>query len=544
MKVLLVQPPVEDFYDTDIRLQPLGLCMLKAAVGQHLPRVEIAVRDYHRGFGRRTIPVPLELSYLREYYQHPDTSPFCSFHHFYHFGASFEEIGREVAREAPDLVGISSLFTPYHRDALACAGEIRKHLDVPILMGGPHVSADPHAVLNDPRVDYVIYGEGERPLVELLRAMGSGISLEQVPNLGFKKNDRVILNPAAENFDFIDLPSPDLTDLPLDRYLYKGRPLCFITTSRGCPHRCTFCSVHKTFGKRFRSRSPVEVLSEMKVRYSEGYRVFDFEDDNLSFHLEDFKRLLQAVIKEFPQDEIRLTAMNGISYLNLDTEALTLMKRAGFTDLNISLVSVHPSTMEKLQRPYDLAKYQEVVFHAHRLGMAVVSYQILGLPSETVEEMVSTLAFMARLPVLIGPSVFYLTPGSPIAREFPHLEEKDFLKARSTAMAIETTHFSREDLYTLFLSTRILNFLKGIRTEKERMTLPEALALASVSSKRSQTGAELLDGLLRGKKLFAATPKGERHLTHFKPDLFFRVLKETRIIQTRQGVLIDLDYGH
>ena len=174
MKILLIQPPVQDFYDTDIRLQPLGLCMLKAAARKFLPHIQVIVRDYHQGYGRKTIPLPAELSYLRDYFKYPDTSPFSTFFHYCHFGASFDEIAEEAAHEKPDMVGISSLFSPYHREALACAREIKKRLNIPVLMGGSHVSAAPLSVLNDPSVDFIIRGEGERAFVEFLKACGDG----------------------------------------------------------------------------------------------------------------------------------------------------------------------------------------------------------------------------------------------------------------------------------------------------------------------------------------------------------------------------------
>jgi hypothetical protein len=95
MKVLLIQPPIQDFYDTEIRLQPLGLCMLKAVVKKLLPDVDVTVKDYHQGHGHKTIPYPPELSYLKEYYPFPDRSPFSMFHNYYHFGATFEDVARE-----------------------------------------------------------------------------------------------------------------------------------------------------------------------------------------------------------------------------------------------------------------------------------------------------------------------------------------------------------------------------------------------------------------------------------------------------------------
>src|ERR1043165_6067410 len=68
LKVLLVQPPVQDFYDTDVRLQPIGLASLKAAVKKHLPHVEVIIKDYHAGCGRRTVAIPDELRDLMDYY--------------------------------------------------------------------------------------------------------------------------------------------------------------------------------------------------------------------------------------------------------------------------------------------------------------------------------------------------------------------------------------------------------------------------------------------------------------------------------------------
>ena len=540
MKILLIQPPVQDFYDTDIRLQPLGLCMLKAAAKKFLPNMQVTVRDYHQEHGRKTIPLPAELSYLRKYFKYPDSSPFSTFFHYYHFGASFEEIAKDVTYEKPDLVGISSLFSPYHREALACAREIKKRLNIPILMGGSHVSAAPLSVLNDWSVDFIIRGEGERPFVEFLKAWKAGLPLESEPNLGFKRNGEPVLNPMAENFALGDLPVADFSDLSPDRYLFEKKPLCFITTSRGCPHQCTFCSVHLTFGDKFRRRSPENVLSEIRQRYSEGYRVFDFEDDNLSFSKEDLKTILNALIAEFPEDDLRLVAMNGISYLSLDRELLELMKKAGFRSLNISLVSANADVLTRLKRPHTLKKYLDVVNQAHSLGFDIVSYQILGIPYETPDDMVDTMALMASLPVLIGASIFYLTPGCPIAGEFPEMTESDIFKSRSTAMAIETDQFRRDDLYTLFITARIINFLKGLRLTGEKVSLQDALKQAESAGHREKLGAQLLRKLLDERRLYAATKGGFEALPGFKADIFLEVWTKYRSVRTLDGTWIDL----
>jgi radical SAM superfamily enzyme YgiQ (UPF0313 family) len=403
-------------------------------------------------------------------------------------------------------------------------------------MGGSHVSAAPLSVISDPSVDFIIRGEGERPFVEFLRAWEAGLLLEGVPNLGFKRNGDPVLNPMAENFPLDNLPPADFSDLRPDRYLFEKRPLCFITTSRGCPHQCTFCSVHLTFGEKFRRRSPENVLSEIRQRYSEGYRVFDFEDDNLSFSREDLKTILNALIAEFPVNDLRLVAMNGISYLSLDREILEPMKRAGFRSLNISLVSANADVLARLKRPHTLNKYLDVVNQAHGLGFDIVSYQILGLPYETLDDMVDTMALMASLPVLIGASIFYLTPGCPIAQEFPEMTESDIFKARSTAMAIETDQFHRDDLYTLFITARVINFLKGLRLKEKKVSLQDALSEAEQLGHREKLGAQILRKLLDERRLYAATKVGLKPVPRFNAKLFFRVMEKSNLIKTKGGV--------
>ena len=540
MKIILLQPPIRDFYDTDIRLQPLGLCMLKAAVKKHLPDIEVIVKDYHQGWGRKTIAYPREFSYLRAYYQYHDKSPFSMFYHYYHFGAGFDEIARDVAKEGPDIVGISSLFSPYYREALACARAIKGVSGVPVIMGGSHVSAMPHSMLPDTSVDYIIRGEGERPLVEFLKAFLSGGSMFSVPNLGFKRNAEVILNPMDSPYDYVELAWADFSDFPADRYTLNNEPLCFITTSRGCPHKCAFCSVHMTFGDGFRTRSPDDVIMEIQKRYADGYRVFDFEDDNLSFSRDYFKELLNRLISLFPERDIKLVAMNGISYMNLDPEILELMKRGGFSGLNLSLVSSKAETLKRYRRPHTLDKYLEIVDKARSLGLDIVTYQILGLPGESLDDMIKTMILLAGLPVLIGVSIFYLTPGSPASLAFPGMTGDDVVKSRSTAMAVETGEFIRDDLFTLFITARIINFLKGVKSGAEGPGFMDALEAAEDSDKRGSLGAGVLKRLFNEKKLYAATGNEMKVIDRFETDLFFRLWERLPYICTQEGGRIDL----
>lgn len=532
MRILLVQPPVQDFYDTDVRLQPIGLAYIKAAVRAHLPDIDILIKDYHGGHGRRTVVIPKELRYLTEYYSVADKSPFSTFHQYYHFGKSFDEIEAEIAELNPDVVGISSLFTPYYREALEVAARVKRVTCALVVMGGSHASAVPESLLRSPHVDYVIRGEGERAFVEFAHALQAGKPVDEVPGLAYKRAGDLVFNPIEANYPIGDLPIPDLSDFALTSYGLAGKPMTCMITSRSCPHKCTFCSVHTTFGTDYRRRSVDRVLEEIQLRHEQGYRVIDFEDDNLTYYKQTFKELCRRLIQRFPSREMQFVAMNGISYLSLDDELLELMFHAGFTHLNLALVSSDKAVRETTKRPHTLAAYVRVVDKAHALGFKIVSYQILGLPNESLDSMIQTLAFNTRLPVLLGASPFYQTPKSPIARGLV-LSETDHIKARLTALAIETDSFRRSDVYTLFVTTRIVNFLKGLPLDRPKDLLD--LLQRRWPDPRIQTGFELLQLLAETGTLFFSTAGGKIANQNFRIDLLARVLHAAGTIQCQNG---------
>jgi radical SAM superfamily enzyme YgiQ (UPF0313 family) len=537
MKVLLVQPPVQDFYDTDVRLQPIGLCYLKAAVKNHLPEIDVIVRDYHGGGGRKTVAIPKELRYLTDYYAVDDKSPFSTFHRYYHFGKSFDAIESDIAELKPDVVGISSLFTPYFREVLEIAARVKKRLQAVVVIGGSHASAAPESLLCSPNIDYVIRGEAEKAFVELLRRLRDRARVDDVPNLGYTRDGVITCNPIEDNFPIDDLPFPDLSDFSPHHYALGRKPLAFIITSRSCPHRCSFCSVHTTFGTSYRRRSLENVLEEIELRYRQGYRVIDFEDDNLTYYKNIFKELCRRLIIRFPKREMEFVAMNGISYLSLDDELLELMYRAGFSHLNLALVSSDKTVRETTKRPHTLEAYLKVVYKAHALGFRIVSYQILGLPNESLESMLQTLAFNARLPVLLGASPFYLTPEAPIARGLSFADH-DYVKARLTTMAVETEAFRREDIYTLFITTRIINFLKGLpMTSSADLT---ELLHQPWNDPRTRIGFELLNAFAETHRLYLWTKHGLVENKRFKPELLIRVVSEAAEIGCQNGEKISV----
>jgi hypothetical protein len=118
------------------------------------------------------------------------------------------------------------------------------------------------------------------------------------------------------------------------------------------------------------------------------------------------------------------------------------MRAAGFSRLNLALVSSDVAILETSKRPHTIEKYKEVVLAARRLGFQITSYQILGLPYESIESMLGTLSLAARLPVLLGASMFYRTPASPIASIYASEGGDSHFLARMTAIANESKFFS------------------------------------------------------------------------------------------------------
>jgi radical SAM superfamily enzyme YgiQ (UPF0313 family) len=200
-----------------------------------------------------------------------------------------------------------------------------------------------------------------------------------------------------------------------------------------------------------------------------GIEVFDIEDDNFTFDQERAKQLMNLIINSFGERKIELSAMNGISFASLDGELLNLMKRAGFHTINLSYVSTNPSTKERMRRPEPTTEFDKVLEKAEQIGLHVIAYAILGMPGQTTEEMVDTLMYLMGEKVLVGPSIYYPTPGTPL---FGRCEKEGILPPhpvqwRSSAFPVETKEFDRVDLLTLFRLARVINFIKGKMDGKE-----------------------------------------------------------------------------
>jgi len=526
MNVLLVQPPIRDFYRTSIRSEPIGLAYLAASLREDGHEVQILDCQTEQ---KRAVPVPSELSYLKDLYPFYDKSPFKLYTGFYHFGMWWEDIRKRIEDSKADVFGISSSFTPYHGEALGIA-RIVKEWDQRkiVVMGGAHVSCDPEGVLKSPDVDYVVLGEGEvrfSSLLDLIERKKSE-DLEEIDGIGFHRDGALRIHPPREfihDLDSLPHPARDLYDP--GRYRIGKRYSTTIITSRGCPHHCAYCSAHLIMGRAFRARSPEAVIREMlECRTRLGTRLFDIEDDNFTFDRDRAKRLMRGIIEGFGEEKPELRAMNGISFASLDGELLQLMKQAGFRTVNLSFVSTFPSTIAGTLRPEGGIGFERILEETERSGLEAVVYAILGMPDQSIEEMVDTLIYLMGKRVLIGPSVYYPSPGTPL---FQRCQERGILPPhscqwRSAALPIQTEAFDRLDLSTLLRLARTINFLKGKMDETE---LEEGLTWKGLfqvlKNQRGKAKAEVKGG----EEAKTKVEVGERNGRHWM-ELLRRMIEE------------------
>jgi len=432
VKILLIQPPLEDFYTTPIRLYPLGL--LYAARVFQMFGMEVRILDCLNPLKRRRLPLPPTFDYLEPLFRdHPHL-----FQHYYRFGISDAAILEAVDAFGPDVVGISSQFTAYFKSVAEVAAAIKARFRIPVFVGGNHATVFADRILERcPQLDGVIPGPAEKGIPEWMRDQGLDASI-----VDWKS----ILPPR-------DLISSDVHRIGKKRYIS-------LTASRGCPFACEFCSVSAMFGRKIAYRDPDAVAREMlESRLLRQASIFNFEDDNLTFDRSWFCAFLKILAQTPGLQGIELTAMNGLCHATLDAELLVRMKACGFQRLNLSLVTRDPMLQRRYRRPGDESHLDTLIRQARRLGFHITVYLIMGLPDQTLGEIRDTLDYLFDRKVLVGPSVFYLPPGSPLyARlSLPERLKENWDLYRSSAFAMETAHLTRKDLVGLFNEVRARN---------------------------------------------------------------------------------------
>lgn len=524
MKVLLVQPPVEDFFYTQKRSYPLGLLYLATRLREI---ADVEILDLRV---KRVLPAPNPFPEVGEFYRSDIHSPFSLFKGYKRFGLCDREIRGILEEKRPDFLCISSLFSAYSGEALEVA-RIAKELNpkVNVVLGGHHPSSLPDMVLREEYIDYVIRGEGETPLFQLVDAVMSKRldRLERIKGLCFKSKGSLWISDSLNFENDIDLiPQRDLLDHRF--YRTEGKSYCFMVTSRGCQNSCSFCANMKV---PYRERSLRSIEEELEAILSMKIDWIDFEDDMLG------GERLGRVMDLLKGKGLLLSMMNGIYPRLLSKDLLWKMKDSGFIKLNISLVDLNESLCLFHGRE-PLSNIDEILSSCKDLCLDTEVHFIVGLPGQRREDLLKTMCFLSQRRCLLGPSVYYLHPMNPLNEEIlgPNWKEK-VAYMRSSTLLSANGEFSRLSLFTVLKLCRFINLVKR-EVDKAKTNLGLAEIKLSDPIER-----ECFDSFLKERKFKAYDRREGRFV--FEPcdnellSSFFELMKGKRIVGYRTSFYVE-----
>ena len=405
MKILLIAPPVFDFYFTTHRMEPLGLLYIREALEK--AGHDVTLYDATASGKVKRVATPPEFAYLDKFYEE-DASPFSLHCGYKRLGDSFLKIVDFISKNNFDLIALSSLFSPYHPDVENLAAEIKKVTRTPVAIGGTAVNAQKKKIAETTNADYLNCGNGAVTLPLLADAIEWKISFGEAIGLIDRKNGEIIFNePSLEPAWCEDL-IPKRENL---RWFRKKR-IAKIIFSAGCRNRCAFCSIHRDNKLAFREIPHIK--KELEYLLSIGAEVVDIEDDDIFSNGEYTSQILD-ILEEMHAKGLCFTAMNGLTARNILPFAAKLAN-AGFIKLDLSLVSAEKSVANHLHRPHGIAEIEEIIRRTEGKTEIEV-FLIPGLPGTELADTCSTLLHLHKLGVKGGLSPLYLVPGVPMFEE-------------------------------------------------------------------------------------------------------------------------------
>lgn len=283
----------------------------------------------------------------------------------------------------PYIFGISCVTAAVKRGYGLAKIIKTKYPDSIVIMGGIHPAVLPEEALNTGFIDIVVRGEGEETLIQLYEAIKAKADYTKIAGISFKKGNNILHNPPARLI-------PDLNMLPsfpyylfeehLDKYNFG-----FISSSRGCPYNCIFCSQRVISGRKCRYVAPERVIEEIDLlinRYNQNSIVF--VDDNFTTNKERVKKLCILMHKKkfYKKAKFHCQARGDA----IDIETLEYLKMAGFKFIDFGLETASERLMNLLNKGETVDDNIKAVRLAKKLGFRVSGTFILGLPTETEEE--------------------------------------------------------------------------------------------------------------------------------------------------------------
>ena len=314
-------------------------------------------------------------------------------------GLGWDDLRRIIQEQRPDLVG-GTAMTPYF-PALLRAMQIAKEADPSTVTvpGGQHVTFLPEETLRGyPEVDVIVRGEGERVIIDLTRALIDGADLATVPGIAFRRGGQdekveIVQTPDASPVDLGALPLPAYHLLPMAAYRFEwlGNPFGVMQASRGCPHRCTFCSEWPFWGS-WRPR-PTEAIVEEITLLSERYNCQSiwFGDDCFNVDGDRMAAMCEGIL----QRGIRINwfYQGRADLVVKHKDLLPLMRRAGNRMTQIGIEASTDDELADLNKRLSVGQVQEAVALLKANDIVGQGMIIIGTPTDSARSIQDKLRF-------------------------------------------------------------------------------------------------------------------------------------------------------
>ncbi len=313
-----------------------------------------------------------------------------------------DDVVAKVAEYVKDLrrpyIFAFSVLTASFRSAVLVSQELKELFpDSVIVFGGIHPSASPEEVLAYKHIDAVIRGEGEKELAEFYKCIKENSDFTRIEGLSYRKDGVIVHNKVSQHSINLD----SLPDFPY--YLFKSDryDLGFVVSSRGCPHRCIFCSNRVTTGKRYRYSSAKKIMRDLDWVYNQyllknkAKRNVQFLDDNLLVNHNRVYELLEE-IKKSGFDK-KLTFSFQARGDNVNFKILKDLYDAGFKSVFFGLETASEEIMKLIKKDETVARCVEAVKMAKQIGFHVSATFIYGFPGETHQDRMDCLKLSKEL---------------------------------------------------------------------------------------------------------------------------------------------------
>ncbi len=408
MRVLLINPPLQRLSEVRNAYFPLGLGYLAAVLDAHGSYVRIYNAD--KGPEEKDFyPISSNWERIRRHQRYVeglrnDSHPVWA------------EIRETISKFEPDVVGLTIMTTTLpsaFKVASICKEYSRNSI---IIAGGIHPTVEPERVLRNKDIDFLVAGEGEQTLLELLEAIRSeGRALNRIHGLAYRQNGSFNWNGARALYPNIDkIPFP-ARHLVLRPELYTPSEMAHLVTSRGCPYRCTFCEAHKLWTRRARFRTPENVISEIRSVIDEYHsHDFRFNDDSFTVNRKRVMEICRRIIEE--KLDIGWTCLSRVDLV--DDELLAMMKEAGCQSISFGIESGSERILKLIKKDTNRDMIFQAVRQVRKNKIKFSTCFMIGLPFETREDIDQSLQMMKRIrPDLVNVCTFTPYPGSEIYEE-------------------------------------------------------------------------------------------------------------------------------